>query len=194
MSLEMHTYVPAIDESLVPRWLARMGELGMRCEIHPGFSFATHTGFLPFKLRIQNSSHAELNGVEFLTGFEYYIEDFSLEAELARQSPPPTLIGRLLGRNPPPKPYANAAIDAKLKACRKRLTFVWGSGDLFELRMATVSSAVLAELTGGISSYPADGIWYDKPAAAPDAAAEALAYENSVRPKDIEVHRFEQWL
>ncbi len=30
--------------------------------------------------------------------------------------------------------------------------------DLFELRMATVSSAVLAEITGGLSCYPADGL------------------------------------
>ena len=65
MSLEMHTYVPAVDESVIPRWLARMRELGMICEIYPGFSFSTHTGFLPFKLQIQDSSHTDLNGVDF---------------------------------------------------------------------------------------------------------------------------------
>ena len=32
MSLEVHTYVPTVDESVIPRWLARMRELGMTCE------------------------------------------------------------------------------------------------------------------------------------------------------------------
>lgn len=81
MSLEMHTYVPFVDHSLLPQWMARMQELGMNCAIHPEFSFESHTGFLPFKLQIQDSGHSELNGVDFLTGFEYYIDDFRLESE-----------------------------------------------------------------------------------------------------------------
>ena len=65
MSLEMRTYVPAVDESVIPRWLARMRELGMICEIYPGFSPSTHAGFLPFKPQMQDSSHTDLNGVDF---------------------------------------------------------------------------------------------------------------------------------
>ena len=102
-------------------------------------------------------------------------------------------MGRLFGMSKPPKPYATPEIDTKLKLCSKRLTFLWGSADLFELRMATVSSAVLAEITGGISSYPADGIWYESPTATAEAVGEACAYENSVKKKDITVHRFERW-
>jgi hypothetical protein len=60
--------------------------------------------------------------------------------------------------------------------------------------MATVSSAVLAEITGGVSSYPADGLWYDCSNAAVQALSEARAYEKSVKPKDLKTHRFEKWL
>lgn len=100
-------------------------------------------------------------------------------------------MGRLFGKSKAAEPFVTRDIDAKLSKCRKRLTSVWGSGDLFELRMATVSAAVLAELTDGISSYPADGIWYESPTAAADAVAEAKAYEDSVKSKDIKVHPFE---
>jgi hypothetical protein len=90
--------------------------------------------------------------------------------------------------------YASPEIDARLKSCRKSLHFVWGANDLFELRMSTVSSAVLAEIGDGVSSYPADGIWYERDTAAAQAVAEARAYEDSVDAADIQVHPFEKWL
>jgi len=192
MSVEIHTYVPAVDDLLLPRWLLEMKKLRMDCEIHPGVSLVSHSGFLPFKICIHDSVHEELNGVEFLTGFEYYMDDFSLEAELEKRAPKPRGLGRLFGRKEPLQPYATAELDEKLKRCRKLLTFSWGSADLFELRMATVSSAILAVITGGVSS-PADDIWNDRPAAA-EALAEAREYENSLKAKDIKVHRFEGWL
>jgi hypothetical protein len=48
MSLEIQTFVPAVDDALIPRWISRMAELGMQCEIYPEFSFADQSGFLPF--------------------------------------------------------------------------------------------------------------------------------------------------
>jgi hypothetical protein len=190
MSLEMHTDVPTVEDSLTPRWLAEMKALGIDCEMHPGVSLVSHSGFLPFKIRIHDSAHEELNGIEFLTGFEYFIDEFSLDAELQKRAPRPVGLGRLFGRKPPVQPYATPSFDEKLKRCRKLLTFAWGSADLFELRMATVSSAVLADITGGVSS---EDIWYDRPNAAVQALAEARDYENSLAGKDIQTDRFEGW-
>jgi hypothetical protein len=194
MSVEMDTYVPAVDDSLIPRWLSELKKLGMDCEIYPGVSLVSHSGFLPFKIRIHDSAHKELNGVDFLTGFEYYLDDFNLEAELEQQAPEPSWVGRLFGKKQQRQPYATVELDEKLKQCRKLLTFSWGSADFFELRMASVSSAILAEITGGVSSYPADGIWYDGPNTVAEMLAEAQAYENSLKGRDIKVHRFEEWL
>jgi hypothetical protein len=192
MSLEIHTYVPAVDDSLIEPWLSEMKKIGMDCEIHPEVSLVSHSGFLPFKIRIQDSAHNELNGIDFLTGFEYYMGEFSLEAELEKRLKPGGL-ARLFNRKQPLRPFATVKLDEKLKLCRKLLIFSWGTVDLFEVRMATVSSAILAQITGGVSSYPADGIWYDSPDAVIEALLEALSYENSLTAEDIKVHKFEKW-
>ena len=193
MSLEMLTFVPAVDDARVPAWLKRLGELGMDCEIHPDFSFASQTGFLPFKLRLHDSGHPELNDVDFLSGFEFCMTDFSLEDEL-RARAKESVQARGLFRRRQAEPFASPEIDEQLRSCRKRLEFVWGVGDLFELRMATVSSAVLAEITGGLSCYPADGLWYERTTAAEKAVSEARAYEDGLKPENLKVHRFEKWL
>jgi len=193
MSLEIQTFVPSVKDSQIPLWLSRMAELGMLCEIYPAFSFVTHSGFVPFKLQIQDSAHPELNGVGFLTGFEYYISDFSLDAALEAKACKPSLLTGEFEEKSQQGVYASQEIDEQLKPCRKCLHFLWGSADLFELRMATVSAAVLAEITGGISFYPADGIWYERTSAAAKAVSEARDYENLVTSKDIPVHRFERW-
>jgi hypothetical protein len=180
----MLTYVPSLDDSLKPRWISELNKLGMRVEMHPDITLTTHSGFLPFKIRIEDSAHEKLNGVDFLTGFEYYIDDFSLDSELAKQvARSQSSEGQAV--------FATPEIDKKLKDCRKVITFAWGSEDLFELRMATVSSAILAELLGGASEFPADGIWYERPAA--EALREAREYENSRKPRAIKVHPFEGW-
>lgn len=193
MSPEMETFVPAVADTHIPLWIARMRELGMQSEIYPGFSFASHSGFLPFKLRITDSAHTHLNGVDFLTGFEFYMSDFIVEAQMQGHASKRSWLAKFFGKKESASIYATSEIDDQLKRCRKRLRFVWGSADLFELRMATVSAAVLAEICGGISSYPADGIWYERDTAAVKALDEAREYENAVKVEDIKVHKFENW-
>lgn len=193
MSLDTNTYVPDINDSIVPRWLERMNGLGMHCEIHPEFSFLTQEGFLPFKIRLETSAHKELIGVDFLSGFEFYCRDFSLARELKEMAGKRGIIGRLLGKTPPRPYWVNPEVDRRLRPCTKVLNFVWGSADLFELRLATISSAVLAELTGGVSCYPADNIWYDTATVVADAIRESQRYEDALRPREVQVHRFEGW-
>jgi hypothetical protein len=185
VSLEIQTFVPSLDDSLKPLWISELNKLGMRVEMHPDIALTTHSGFLPFKIRIEDSAHEKLNGVDFLTGFEYYVDEFSLDAELAKH------VARPQDNSERQDVFATPEIDKKLKDCRKVITFAWGSEDLFELRMATVSSAILAAITGGASAYPADGIWYERPAA--EALGEAREYENSRKPKAIKVHPFQGW-
>jgi hypothetical protein len=194
MSLEMQTYAAAFDDSLISPWIARMNTLGMRCEIHPEFSFQNHTGFLPFKVILESSKHEPLVGTPLLTGFELYLSGFDLHAAIAAASPEPKLIDKLLGTELPKAHLVNPDVDARLAPCKQVLTFIWSSADSLELRMATISSTVLAELTGGICSYPADGIWYPNSGAVEDAVREAEAYESSLPPSELKLHKFESWL
>jgi hypothetical protein len=184
MSLEMHTYVPALDAALVAAWLRRLNELGMKCEVHPGIAWDSHSGFLPFKLQVQDSAHIKLNGVDFLTGFEYYSEPFSLESELESTRQADEMSAS----------YSSPEVDRRLSSCRRRLVFCWGSSDMFELRMAMVSSAVVAEVGDGVACYPADGIWYDAGWTAERALGEARDYENSLKGRGLKYHKFERWL
>jgi hypothetical protein len=190
----MRVFVPAADDSLIPRWLNRLNSLGMKCEIHPDFSFASHSGFLPFKVELQRSSHAQLVGNEYLTGFEFNMTDFDLNKELESITPKRSFVDRLIGRKTDPQYFASREIDARLARCTKEISCTWGSADSLELRMATLSAAILAEQANGVFSYPAEDVWCSETGEVENAMKEAEAYETSINPKQLRLHKFEGWL
>ena len=73
------------------------------------------------------------------------------------------------------------------------MIFNWGAADTFELRMASLSSAILSELTEGVCCYLADNIWYDNATIVEDVYKEIVEYESSINPKDWKIHLFEGW-
>ena len=156
----MKTFVPKIDNSIIPQWIARLNGLDMHCEIFPGFSFEDSGGFLPFRVVLNNAIQDKLKGTAFITGYEFYINDFSLEHEIALYKPIPTLIDRFIRKRPNPDYFVNTEIEKRLNDCTKVLRFIWGSGDTLELRMATLSALILADISKGVCFYPADNIWY----------------------------------
>ncbi len=194
MSLEMNTFVPNADDNMIPLWMERMAGLGMNCEIYPGFSFNNHSGFLPFKVRIKNPAQARFAGSDFLTGFEFYISDFSLQQEIELARPKQTISDRLFHKKPKDIYFASPEIDQILNSCTKVLSFVWGDADDLELRMAMLSSIILADLFHGISYYPADDIWYKDSKVLDSVLKEIEAYEASIKPEDSKLHKFEKWL
>lgn len=194
MSLEINLFVKAIDDTVIPPWIERMNQFDMICEIHPKFTFSDHSGFLPFKINLQKSKHQELVGNDYLTGFELYLVAFDLKLELESLKPKQSLIPKFIFKKEPEIYFANHEIDEKLGKCKKVISFVWGSVDTFEFRMACLSSAVLAELTDGICSYPADDFWYDNKNIIRDAFSEVKEYEESLNPSEIRVHKFEKWM
>jgi len=189
----MQVFVPTVNDSLIPKWVERLNSLEMRCEIHPGFSFVSHSGFLPFKVELEKSTHEQLLGNEYLTGFELFLGDFDLSKEVEAITPKLSFFDRLKGQKAKPTYFASPEIDARLASCKKVINCVWGAADTFELRMATLSAAILAEITNGIFSYPADNFWYTGSDEVEKALKEAEAYEASVRPKQLKLHKFEKW-
>ena len=81
----------------------------------------------------------------------------------------------------------------KMRFWPSLVAFVWHSGDSFELRFASLTSAILTELTDGVCTYPADNIWYDNENIADEAFKEIKAYEQTLKEKDIEFQVFEKW-
>lgn len=186
--------MPQIDDTVIPKWIERMNQMGMECEIYPGFSFENHSGFLPFKIRIENPKNPNLVNKEFITGFEFYLDEFSLEDELESLKPQKTFFQKVFKNDQEEKAvFISEEIDVRLKRCKKVMNFNWGAADTFELRMASLSSAILSELTDGVCCYAADDIWYDNATIVKDAYKEVVEYENSISLRDWEVHPFEGW-
>ncbi len=193
MSLDLNVYVKQVDDSIIPKWIDRMNQFDMECDIHPDFSFTDHSGFLPFKIKFKNPKNQEFKDKEFISGFEFYKDEFDLQKELDALQPKKTFFQRLMNKPTEKFKYVNAEIDSKLADCKLLLTFNWGSHNSLELRMSSLSSAIISELTGGICCYRADDIWYDNKSIVEDAYKELIEYENSLKPNEWKMNDFEGW-
>lgn len=87
MSLDYNVYVHQIDDAIIPKWIERMNRMGMECEIYPKFSFENHSGFLPFKIKVESLSNPDLVNKEFITGFEFYLSEFNLDSDIEQLKP-----------------------------------------------------------------------------------------------------------
>jgi hypothetical protein len=194
MSLELTVYTKELSDNLIPKIEKRLNDFEMDCQIHPDFSFADHSGFLPFKFRLKNPPFEVLKDKYLMSGMEVYIDDFDFEKELNESQPKLTFIQKITGKKNPIQPFVNPDIDNKLKDCRKSITFVWHVADSFELRFASLTSAILSEMTNGVCTYHADDIWYDNDGFVIQTWADIKDYETNVlKEKDLKFHEFEKW-
>lgn len=174
--------------------MKRLNDYDMVVEIHPDFKFdqETDSGFLPFKFMFRNPHLKTLQQKELLSGFEIYIEDFDLKTVKESLNPKQGLFDRLLN-NMREVSFAPPEIEKKLVDCKKAVHFVWHAGDTFQLRFASLTSAIICELTDGVCNYPADEIWYDNRSIVDDAFNEIKEYENSLNESEIEFFEFQTW-
>jgi len=192
MSLEINLFTNEIDDSIIPKWINEINKLGTTCEIHPEFSFKDHEGFLPFKINIEESANKELSGGSYLSGFEFYLEDFNLSESLPEPEKK-SLFGKLLNKPETQTYLVNEEIDKKLENYSKLITFLWSGENVLELRMALLASATFSKLTNGLCSYPADDIWYNNDTIVEEALSEVREYESSLKPSEFNLHTFEEW-
>ena len=192
MSMDYNVFLNDIDDSKIQEWIDELNKLGMECEVHPEFSFKDQKGFLPFKIIIKDNSHEALLNKEYLTGFEYYLEEFNIDdhTEYLKQS----FIDKILRKPRKKSIYYSEEIDEKLKDKKYVVTFNFGIQDTFELRMASLGSATLSKITNGLCCYANDGIWYDNNNIVENALNEVSKYEISLNKKDFRLHEFEKWL
>jgi hypothetical protein len=195
MSLDINVYCKEVSKELIPKIVKRLNDFDMVVEVHPDFKFdrETDTGFLPFKFHFKNPRFDILKGKELKSGFELYIDDFDLAKAKEELKPKPSFFEKLLGKKQSEVSFAEPDIEARLKDCKKVVTFVWHASDSFEFRFASLTSAILAELTYGVCTYPADDIWYDNKNIVAEAFKEIKEYEQDLKEKDIEFMEFDQW-
>ena len=193
MSLDLQVYTNKISDDLIPKIVSRLNTFEMICEVHPDFSFDNQTGYLPFKFQLTNPPFSILKGKTLTSGFELYIDDFDIEKEKQKLKPKQGFIDKLLGKKQD-KPFVSLEIDNRIKNFKKVVSFVWHVGDSFELRFASLTSAILTEFTNGVCCYPADGIWYDNENFVEKTWQEIKEYETTLlKERDLKFHEFENW-
>ena len=193
MSLDLQVFTKSLSDDLVPKIVKRLNDFDMVAEVHPDFFFSNQSGFLPFKFSFKTTPFESLKGKELMSGFEMFIDDFSLQVRKDELNPKKGLLGKLFTKKEPEVLFAPAEIEERLKDCTKEVSFVWRSSDSFENRFATLTSAILTELTGGVCCYPADDIWYDNSNIVQNAFDEAVQYEQSLAEEKLRYHEFDGW-
>lgn len=195
MSLDLNVYVKTISADLVPKVLKRLNEFDMVVDVHPDFKFdqENDSGFLPFKFRLKSPYFDKLKDKDLKSGFEIYIDDFDLQQAKKELKPKLSFFDKLLGKKQAEVAFATPNIEDRLKDCKKVVTFVWRSNDTFELRFASLTSAILTEITGGVCCYLADDIWYENKNIVEEAFKEATDYEKTIKEKDFNFYEFDEW-
>lgn len=195
MSLDINVYAKSISAELIPKILKRLNDFDMVVEIHHDFKFDQNndSGFVPFKFRLKKPYFDKLKEKDLKSGFEIYIDDFNLEQAKEELKPKRSFTDKLFGKKQPEVEFAPAHIENRLKDCNKVVTFVWHSSDTFELRFASMTSAILAEITNGVCCYPADDIWYENKNIVEEAYKEATDFEKTIKEKDFNFHEFDEW-
>ena len=195
MSLDLNVYVKTISADLVPKVLKRLNDFDMVVDVHPDFKFdqENDSGFLPFKFRLKSPYFDKLKDKDLKSGFEIHIDDFDLQQAKEELKPKLSFFDKLLGKKQAEVAFATADIEDRLKDCKKVVTFVWRSNDTFELRFASLTSAILTEITGGVCCYPADDIWYENKNIVEEAFKEATDYEKTIKEKDFNFYEFDEW-
>jgi len=194
MSIEIIVYTKQLSDDLIPKIVSRLNDFDMDCEVYPGFSFNEHIGFLPFKFKFRSPPFEILTNKELVSGFELCVDNFNFEQEKLRSQPKLGLIQRLTGRKHPSHSLFSVDIDKRIKHCVKKVSFTWQVADSFEVRFASIVSAILSELTDGVCSYPADGVWYENQNFAEKTWGEVRAYEtNILTERTLKFHEFTNW-
>ncbi len=195
MSLSINVYCKQISQGLVPQIIKRLNDFDMVVEVHPDFKFdqEADTGFLPFKFRLKNTHFTILKDKELKSGFEIYIDDFDLVKEKEDLKPKLGFFSKLFGKKQPEVAFASPDIETRLKDCKKVVTFVWHTSDDFELRFASLTSAILTEITNGVCCYPDDDIWYENRNIVDEAFKEIKEYEKTLNEKDLDFMEFDEW-
>ena len=158
MSLEINLYSKRLTDELLPLLVERLNTFEMNCEIDPQFSFNKQSHNLRFKYHLLNPAVENVRGKELTCMFEmlYVVFDLAFEKRRVRQS----FMDKILGKKPLANPFGSTEVENRLSGCNQMVSFVWHGRDMFELRLVSLTTAILAQLTGGISCYPADNVWY----------------------------------
>lgn len=177
MSVTINLYVEDISDDIIPLWLQGLDSCGMKCEIHPKFSFSDHSGFLPFKVEFRRKELPKLNGKTLLSGFELYVDPFDFTEveddfrELESFTP---------------------EVRRRLIVARKYVWFRLGSRSL-EAILADFSCGILAKLLDGTMFEPEGAEFYSNDGIIERIEKETFGEPRLITAEDDEIIPFTGW-
>jgi len=194
MSLAIKVYCKEVSKDMIPIIMKRLSEFDMVVSVHPDFKFDADedSGFLPFKFRLTKPHFDILKDKELKSGFELYIDEFNLDTEKEKLKPKLRFFDKLRGKKQEEVPYATPEIEARLMECKIAVSFVWHASDSFALRFASLTSAILTELTNGVCSYE-DETWYENKNIVDNAFKDVVEYEDSLTEAELDFMEFDKW-
>jgi len=174
--------------------MKRLNDYDMVASVHPDFAFDAEedSGFLPFKFRFKEPYLQILEDKEIKSGFELYIDDFDLQTAKDNRKPKLSLFDKLRGKKQAEVSYAAPEIEDRLKDYKLAVSFVWHTSDSFEFRFASLTSAILTELTNGVCSYE-DEVWYENVNIVERAFNDVIEHEETLTEKNVDYLEFDGW-
>ncbi|SDO58601.1 hypothetical protein [Phyllobacterium sp. OV277] len=171
MSIDINVYTNEISDDLIPAILEELNKFGMICEFPPDFSLESQSGFLPIRFRVPSSTFENMRDKDLVSGFELSVDDNELDEDDGHSEED----------------------QKKLKTYRKLVSFYFtGASDSFELRFASLTSAIIATLTHGALSDCDCKVLYDG-ASIMEAARDLIAGDSDLTWRELEYHEFEGW-
>lgn len=191
MSSNITVYTRHLSDNLIPEMRARLNGFEMVCEIHPEFSFHDQKGFLLFKFQLTNPPFDVLRDKVLASGFELFVDTFDIKEE--KNNRKHGLITRLFHKKQENEYLVSHEIDGRLRDCKYAVTFIWHPVDSFGFRFASLTSAILTELTSGVCTY-SQAIWYINENLVENVWNEVKQYETSLlKEKSLKYYLFEGW-
>ncbi len=179
---------------MIPKIMKRLNDFDMVVSVHPDFKFDAEedSGFLPFKFQFTKPYFDILNNKELMSGFEIYIDEFDLQEEKENLKPKLSFFDKLLGKKQQEVQYSTPEIETLIKDFETVVSFVWHANNSFDFRFASLTSAILTELTNGVCSYE-DETWYENKNIVENAFKEVTEYEQTLTETDLDFMEFQGW-
>ena len=185
MSYEISVHLRDLEDEIIPMWIEEMKKFNMDLEIHPDFSFESHSGFLPFKIIVYDCPNRRLNNIELMSGFELWINDY------AHPTVKRAFWTSLFSNN---KEEKSNLFEKKLKESKKELIFKASTQDSFEYRLAWYAAASLSFICNGLLTDLYQGNQIDSQQVIRHAYDQVISDENSIPEEEWRIHEFKEWL
>jgi len=173
MSIKVSVYVPALSGELLPKIVARFGDLGMQCEFDPKFVADpfSDASTVQVRLRINSSAIPQYENVDMLSGFEISFKDYRYASPLA----------------------FSPTTNEKLKHCTKVAIVRMQAIPTSALRVGSYFAAFLAEQTDGVLYTPRSDRYIEGQQAVEQIKQEITTYETELPRHDWKVVPFTAW-